>query len=395
MTGTNTAVRAYLDGLGGDELPLRLTWEQWLDIGPPHDQVPFEIREVTARFSRNGYDWDIHGRLYTPEHAADRSLAFVFFHGGADSEMVFDQTPDRRPGPARVLAAQGHCVLTISYPGHYPPGNHWAVPIETRQPIYLLDRTLPEDEVLDRNEKCTFNVILQGAGALVADNLGGRDIIAWGHSTGGPMAAHLHRFTDNRVIGLAGWGSGGPDGWRKQWRETTGAEGSTEYPVGHVSRRSPDTYRASGYVDPADLCLWGGPEELFQWAQSAHRSQIKTGLCDNQHRGMVDALEAWPRATGLPREEFFDHLGDPDPDWLKSIAVLLLVGDNDKGHWVAGEALAHKREMFMAEKYRAAGVKRCHVVLIPRYGHFGFMEQYGEKFVYLWLWALENGYFED
>lgn len=395
MTGTNTAVRAYLDGLGGDELPLRLTWEQWLDIGPPHDQVPFEIREVTARFSRNGYDWDIHGRLYTPEHAADRSLAFVFFHGGADSEMVFDQTPDRRPGPARVLAAQGHCVLTISYPGHYPPGNHWAAPIETRQPIYLLDRTLPEDEVLDRNEKCTFNVILQGAGALVADNLGGRDIIAWGHSTGGPMAAHLHRFTDNRVIGLAGWGSGGPDGWRKQWREATGAEGSTEYPVGHVSRRSPDTYRASGYVDPADLCLWGGPEELFQWAQSAHRSQIKTGLCDNQHRGMVDALEAWPRATGLPREEFFDHLGDPDPDWLKSIAVLLLVGDNDKGHWVAGEALAHKREMFMAEKYRAAGVKRCHVVLIPRYGHFGFMEQYGEKFVYLWLWALENGYFED
>ncbi|MCH8917255.1 MAG: alpha/beta fold hydrolase [Proteobacteria bacterium] len=395
MTGANTAVRAYLDGLGGDELPLRLTWEQWLDIGPPHDQVPFEIREVTARFSRNGYDWDIHGRLYTPEHAADRSLAFVFFHGGADSEMVFDQTPDRRPGPARVLAAQGHCVLTISYPGHYPPGNHWAAPIETRQPIYLLDRTLPEDEVLDRNEKCTFNVILQGAGALVADNLGGRDIIAWGHSTGGPMAAHLHRFTDNRVIGLAGWGSGGPDGWRKQWREATGAEGSTEYPVGHVSRRSPDTYRASGYVDPADLCLWGGPEELFQWAQSAHRSQIKTGLCDNQHRGMVDALEAWPRATGLPREEFFDHLGDPDPDWLKSIAVLLLVGDNDKGHWVAGEALAHKREMFMAEKYRAAGVKRCHVVLIPRYGHFGFMEQYGEKFVYLWLWALENGYFED
>lgn len=395
MTGTNTAVRAYLDGLGGDELPLRLTWEQWLDIGPPHDQVPFEIREVTARFSRNGYDWDIHGRLYTPEHAADPSLAFVFFHGGADSEMVFDQTPDRRPGPARVLAAQGHCVLTISYPGHYPPGNHWAAPIETRQPIYLLDRTLPEDEVLDRNEKCTFNVILQGAGALVADNLGGRDIIAWGHSTGGPMAAHLHRFTDNRVIGLAGWGSGGPDGWRKQWREATGAEGSTEYPVGHVSRRSPDTYRASGYVDPADLCLWGGPEELFQWAQSAHRSQIKTGLCDNQHRGMVDALEAWPRATGLPREEFFDHLGDPDPDWLKSIAVLLLVGDNDKGHWVAGEALAHKREMFMAEKYRAAGVKRCDVVLVPRYGHFGFMEQYGEKFVYLWLWALENGYFED
>ncbi|MEE8223167.1 MAG: hypothetical protein V3S59_02595, partial [Alphaproteobacteria bacterium] len=128
-------------------------------------------------------------------------------------------------------------------------------------------------------------------------------------------------------------------------------------------------------------------------AESAHRSQIKTGLCDNQHRGMVDALEAWSRATGLPREEFFDHLVDPDPDWLRSIAVLLLVGDNDKGHWVAGETLADKREMFMADKYRAAGVKRCHVVLVPRYGHFGFMELHNEKFVYLWLWALNNGYF--
>jgi hypothetical protein len=147
MTEANAAVQAYLDGLGGDDNPLRLTWEQWLDIGPPRDEVPFEIHEVTARFGRNGYDWDIHGRLYTPETAADSGLAFVFFHGGADSEMVFDQTPDRRPGQARVLAAQGHSVLTITYPGHYAPGNHWQVPIETRQPLYLLDRALPQRQM--------------------------------------------------------------------------------------------------------------------------------------------------------------------------------------------------------------------------------------------------------
>ena len=394
MNEANGAVRAFLDGLAGDDIPLNLTWEQWLDIGPPHDEAPFEIREVTARTARNGYDWDIHGRLYTPETAADPGLAFVFFHGGADSEMVFDQTPDRRPGPARVLAAQGHHVLTISYPGHYAPGNHWAVPMATRSPCYLLDRELSADEVLDRNLKCTFNVIVEGAGALVAENLGGRDIIAWGHSTGGSMAAGLHRFADgNRVIGLAGFGSGGPDGWRKQWRETTGAEKFIQLPVDHISRRSPESYRASGYEDPADLCPWGGPEELFQWAGSAHRSQIKTSLCDNQHRGIAEILPDYAARTGLPEAEYLGHLDDPDGDWLKSIAVLLLVGENDKGHWVAGARLSDKREMFMAGKYRAAGVKRCHVVLVPRYGHFGFMGLHNEKFVFLWLWALKDGYF--
>ena len=71
MNEANGAVRAFLDGLAGDDIPLRLSWEQWLDIGPPHDEAPFEIREVTARTARNGYDWDIHGRLYTPETAAD------------------------------------------------------------------------------------------------------------------------------------------------------------------------------------------------------------------------------------------------------------------------------------------------------------------------------------
>ncbi|MDH3239418.1 MAG: alpha/beta fold hydrolase [Alphaproteobacteria bacterium] len=394
MDGTNDAVEAYLAGLGQGDDPLRLSWEQWLEIGPLREDTAVEIREVTARYARNGYDWDIHGRLYAPEQAVQGAPAFVFFHGGADSEMVFDLTPDGRPGQARVLAAQGYSVLTISYPGHYAPGNHWAVPIAARQPLYLLDRDLDEDEVLDRNLKCTFNVILEGAAALVADNLPGRDIIAWGHSTGGPMAVALQRFVRaNRVVGLAGFGSGGPDGWRKAWRETTGAERFVQLPVDHVSRRSPDTYRASGYEDPEDLCPWGGPEELFAWAEDGHRSQIKTSLCDNQHRGIAEILPEYAGRTGLPESEFLDHLADPDPDWLKSIAVLLLVGDNDKGHWVAGEALADKREMYMARRYRAQGVKRCRVVLIPRYGHFGFMELHNEKFVYLWLWALERGYF--
>jgi pimeloyl-ACP methyl ester carboxylesterase len=390
----NEAVRGLLDGLQGKDSPIRLTWEQWLTVGAPYEAVGFSRKEVTTRYARNGYDWDIHGTLYTPEKEVDPSLAFVFFHGGADSESVFDLTPDGRPGQARALAAQGFSVLSISYPGHYPPGNKWQTPIPVRQPLYLLDRDLPRDEVLDRNLKCTFNTILQGAGQLVAENLRGRDILAWGHSTGGPMAWALTRFAPNKVIGMTSFGTGGPDGWRKEWREATGAEKYTELPVDHVSRRSPHTYREAGYEDPADLMPWGGPEELFKWASSAHRSQIKTSLCDNQHRGIVKMLEDYPKRTGLPLKEYVDHLEEPDAAWLRSIAVLALVGDNDKGHWVCnGKELAQKREMYMARKFREAGVVRNHVVLIPRYGHFGFMELHNEKFVYLWLWALKNGYF--
>lgn len=395
MAKANAAVQAYLDALQTETLVQKLTWDQWLEVGPPHPETDYTSAEVTTRFHRNGYDWDIHGRLYTPSRETRPGLAFVIFHGGADSEMVFDETPDGRPGQARVLASQGFPVLSITYPGHFPPGNRWAEPIATRQPLYLLDRDLPLEECLDRNLKCTFNVIMQGAGQLVDKTLGGRDLIVWGHSTGGPMAVALTRFTRaSKVIGLAGFGSGGADGWRKAWRDATGAEKFVQLPVDHVSRRSPDTYRASGYEDPPDLCPWGGPEALFAWAESSHRSQIKTSLCDNQHRGIVEIFEAYAERTGLPLSEYADHMADPDPAWLRQISVLLLVGDNDKGHWVHGEPESNKREVYMAARYREAGVGACHVAVVPRYGHFGFMELYNEKFAYLWLWALANGYFD-
>lgn len=392
--GVNDAIRAYIDGLAGTESPVRIPWEQWLVLTPPYQETKFTQKEVTKRYRRNGYDWDIHGSLYTPAREVDPSLAFVFFHGGADSESVFDLTPDGRPGVARVLASQGFTVLAITYPGHYPPVNVWKEPIETRQPIYLLDKELPLKETLDRNLKCTFNTILQGAGELTTENLKGCDLLVWGHSTGGSMAVALYRFTPLKVIGLANFGTGGPDGWRKNWRDETKAEEYKELAVDVVSRRSPKTYHEAGYEDPPDLMPWGGSEQLFDWAKSSHRSQIKTSLCDNQHRGIPIMLEQYPQQAGLPLAEYVDHLEDPDPQWLKTISVLALVGENDKGHWVCnGAKIADKREMYMARRYKKSGVARNQVVVIPRYGHFGFMELHNERFVYLWLWALKHGFF--
>jgi pimeloyl-ACP methyl ester carboxylesterase len=393
MSTKSAAVEKFLTDLGSTDLLLKLNWDEWLTIEPPYSDVKISSQDVVARYNRNGYDWDIHGTLFTPEKELDSNRAFVFFHGGAGSEKIMDLTPDGRPGLARVVASQGFNVLALTYPGHYPKGGVWKQPIAERMPIYLVDRELPTEEILDRNLKCTFNVILQGAGLLTDQRFAGREIIGFGHSTGGPMAAHLTRFSKKtKVIGLVGFGSGGPDGWRLEWRNKTGAEAYREIPIEHVSRRSPDSFKNSGYVDPEDLTPWGGADDYIRLI-SPLRSQMKTSLCDNQHNAAVGILDEYVKRTGLPREEYFDHLQEPDPAWLKTIRVLLTVGENDKGHWVKGERLEDKREMFMGAKY-AASTRGAHVVLIPRYGHVGYSELYNEKIAYLWLWALKAGYFD-
>ena len=393
MATKSAAVEKFLANLGSTELLLKLDWDEWLTIEAPYSNVTMSSQDVVARYNRNGYDWDIHGTLFTPEKELDSNRAFLFFHGGAGSEKIMDLTPDGRPGLARVVASQGFKVLALTYPGHYPQGGVWKQPIPERMPVYLMDRELPEEEILDRNLKCTFNVILQGAGLLTDQHFAGREIIGFGHSTGGPMAAHLTRFSKKtKVIGLVGFGSGGPDGWRLEWRNKTGAEAYREIPIEHVSRRSPDSFKNSGYVDPEDLTPWGGADDYIRLI-SPLRSQMKTSLCDNQHNAALGILEEYSKRTGLPREEYFDHLQELDPEWLKTIRVLLAVGENDKGHWVKGERLEDKREMFMGAKY-AASTRGAHVVLIPRYGHVGYSELYNEKIAYLWLWALKAGYFD-
>ena len=393
MSIKSAAVEKFLRQLDLTDLLIKFNWDEWLTIEPPYSDVRISTQDVVARYNRNGYDWDMHGTLFTPEKEFDSNRAFVFFHGGAGSEKIMDLTPDGRPGLARVVTSQGFKVLALTYPGHYPKGGVWKQPIPERMPVYLMDRELPKEEIFDRNLKCTFNVILQGAGLLTDEHFAGREVIGFGHSTGGPMAAHLTRFSKKtKVIGLVGFGSGGPDGWRLEWRDKTGAEAYREIPIEHISRRSPDSFKNSGYVDPEDLTPWGGADDYIRLI-SPLRSQMKTSLCDNQHNAALGILEEYPKRTGLPREEYFDHLQEPDPEWLKKIRVLLTVGENDKGHWVKGERLEDKREMFMGAKY-AASTRGAHVVLIPRYGHVGYSELYNEKIAYLWLWALKAGYFD-
>jgi len=77
---------------------------------------------------------------------------------------------------------------------------------------------------------------------------------------------------------------------------------------------------------------------------------------------------------------------------LSKVSVLLLTGENDKNHWLTGATEERKLERFMGEKFQRRA-SRARVVLIPKYGHFGFAGLHNEKIAYIWLHALKSGYF--
>ena len=385
------AIEKYLSGLTSKDLLLTLSWDEWLAVGAPYREVSYSRERVVARYSRNGYDWDIHGTVFTPEKEIDPGIAFVVCHGTNGSECNMDLTPDGRPGMARVLASQGFKILTLTYPGHYGPGANgaWIDPVENRLPRYLDDRELSKEEIEDRLLKCTFDTNIQGVALLVDAHLAGRRVIG----TNGPMSGRLPAFLKKtRLVGMtSAYGHGGTDGWRLEWRNKYGLDSAKGYAIDDMQRKTPKTFRASGYENDKDLTPWGRAEDYIKNV-SVMRSQMKSSLCVNQHDAMLDKIEEYRKRTGLPRGEYFDYLNPPRPEDLRKQAVLMLVGEKDKKHWIYGDSLEQKREYFMATKY-AEHSPRVHVVLIPRHGHAGHGELHNEKSVYLWLWAHKADYF--
>jgi pimeloyl-ACP methyl ester carboxylesterase len=387
-------VESYLAALDQEPLLAKLDWTQWLDLGAPFPTTGFRRRDVVERFSRNGFEWDVHGTLYEPDREVEPGVAIVFLHGGAGSEKEFEETPDGRPGLAAIAASLGFRSLAITYPGHYPPGGEWTRSVADRQPVYLLDRTLPDEEISARNMRCTFNVIVEGAARLTDKVLPDHRILAHGHSTGGPMATLLQRFLRSaRVVGLLGWASGGPDGWFREWADCVRAKPPRAYELDSVARRTPESFRLAGYVDPPELCPWGAEEGYMRWGDR-FKSQMKTGLCNNQHDAVIPALKQYAEITGLPLTEFVDCLWDPDPEWLGRTSVLLLLGENDRNHWFYGETEDDKLESFMGRKF-AQRTPRTRIVLLPKYGHFGFVGRHNENIVHAWLWAWQHGFFRE
>ena len=384
----------YLDGLKSERASLETHLGRMARHRAAVPDGKFTTARCSARYQRNGYDWDMHGTLYTPEKETDRTRLSFFFTAAPAAKRSWTSRPTAGLGWRACWPPKDFKVLALTYPGHYPPGGIWQHSRRRAHADLSAGSRTAEGGNSRSQSEMYFQRHSSGRGPLTDQHLAGREIIGFGHSTGGPMAAHLTRFSKKtKVIGIVGFGSGGPDGWRLEWRNQTGAEKYGEKPIDHVSRRSPDSFKNSGYVDPRRPDAWGGADDYIRLATPL-RSQMKTSLCDNQHNAALGILEEYPKRTGLPREEYFDHLQEPDANWLKTIRVLLVAGENDKGHWVNGGApLENKREMFMGAKY-AATTRGAHVVLIPRYGHVGYAELHNEKIAYLWLWAYKAGYFD-
>ena len=388
-----TPIAQFPEALFSPELLLRMEFDDWTAAPAPWAAAAFSKIAVSERYWRNGFEWDIHGTLYEPAQERFPGIAFVMFHGGAGSEKEVEETPDGRPGLASVLASLGFRCLAVTYPGHIPATGEWREPVATRQPHYLLDQDLTADEIASRHDLCTYNCIVEGAARLTDRLLADHRIIAFGHSTGGPMSISLQQFLRSaEVMGIVGWGSGGPDGWYREWVDLCSGKKDAVAAPQSMARRSVEAFRKAGYEDARDLTPWGGAEEYFAWGDR-FKSQMKTGLCDNQHCAHVGTLVETAARTGLSVSEYIDHLRDPDPVWLSKIGVLLLVGENDRNHWLICEHEDRKLEMFMGYKF-AQRARNAKVVFVPRFGHFGYVGIHNEKIAYAWVAALLAGFFD-
>jgi len=142
---SNRYIAALAEGKNlHDEFIYSMSWEDYFSFPDPYGRTPFTVKEVQARIRRYPnpaqagqlFEWDIHGRLFTPAKNSMSDTAVVMIHGGAANEYEFIFTPDgpedypdlsrtdpekARVGVAQHIASLGIPALTISLPGHYQP----------------------------------------------------------------------------------------------------------------------------------------------------------------------------------------------------------------------------------------------------------------------------------
>jgi hypothetical protein len=231
--------------------------------------VPFTVKEVQESIRRYPnpekpgelFQWDIHGRLFTPAKVSIPDMAVVMIHGGAVNEYEFIFTPDgpeaypdlsksdpkkARVGIAQHIASLGIPVLAISLPGHYSR-KAWP-PIPERRPEFIIGQIPGDTELKNRLAVFTFRMCTEAVRALVEKNLT-QALFMWGHSTGGEYFYLMEQYgLKNRLIGGLGFGTGMPAWLRKEW-DLACAEKSPEDRAAQfrnltdLSRRSPERLR--------------------------------------------------------------------------------------------------------------------------------------------------------
>src|SRR3990170_1957405 len=183
----NNIIKA-LQGTGlKDEFIYYMPFEDYKNLPDPFPRTTFTVTEVQERISRYPnpekpgelFDWDIHGRLFTPGNISIPDMTVVMIHGGAANEYEFIFTPDgpeeyadltktnpteARAGVAQHMASLGIPVLAISLPGHYSR-EPWPS-IAERRPEFIIGQIPSDAELKNRLAVYTFRMCAEAIKAL-------------------------------------------------------------------------------------------------------------------------------------------------------------------------------------------------------------------------------------
>jgi hypothetical protein len=404
------------DGLQ-DDFIYYMAFEDYKNLSDPFPRTTFSMKEVQERITRYSdpekpgklFEWDIHGRLFTPARVSIGDTAVVMIHGGAANEYEFIFTPDgpeaypdltkadptkARVGVAQHMASLGIPVLAISLPGHFSR-KAW-LPIAERRPEFIVGESPSDSELKNRLAVYTFRMCIEAIKALVENNLT-ESIFMWGHSTGGEYFYLMEQYgLKNRLIGGLGFGTGMPAWVRKEW-DFACAEKSAEERAApfrkltDLSRRSPKGYVKSGYVGPNQP--WGDAEQWFD-LENHRRPQFKPFLQDIEHSAHDVLLPEIERISGLPDEELFVTYKS-DLERLRGKKLLHNVGERDKCHWIEGgdKGLEFRREVYAFNRFKPFA-KDLRLVVVPNLTHYGHVENYNERLANIMVTGLKE-YFQN
>lgn len=408
-------VAALKEGVGvRDEFIYAMPFEEYRSFPDPLARTTFSVHEVEESIRRYPdpekpgelFRWDIHGRLFTPAHAAIPGIAVVMVHGGAANEYEFIFTPDgpedyadltqidptaARVGIAQHMASLGIPVLALSLPGHYSR-KPWP-PIPERRPEFVIGKVPGDQELRNRLAVYTFRMCVEALKALIEKSLPDHRIFCWGHSTGGEYFYLLEQYgLRNRLIGGLGFGTGMPAWVRKDWdlacaQKTPEERANAFRNITDLSRRSPSGYVKSGYVGPNQP--WGGAERWFE-LENHRRPQFKPYLQDIEHSAHDVLLPEIRKISGLPDDELFITFKS-DLNRLRGKKLLHIVGELDKGHWIEGEekGLEFRREVYAFKRF-APYAEALRLIVVPKLTHYGHVESCNERLANLMVTAFRD-----
>lgn len=415
----NKLAAALKSGAGlRDEFIYYMSFEEYQNLPDPFARTTFTVSEAQetiyryANLEKPGelFQWDIHGRLFTPAKLSIPGTAVVMIHGGAANEYEFIFTPDgpeqyadltrtdptrARVGVAQHMASLGIPVLALSLPGHYSR-KPWP-PIPERRPEFVIGQVPGDTELKNRLAVYTFRMCTEAIKALVERYLAGLNIFMWGHSTGGEYFYLMEQYgLKNKLIGGLGFGTGMPAWVRKEW-DLACAEKSPEERAASfrnltdLSRRSPKGYQKSGYVGPNQP--WGSVERWFE-LENHRRPQFKPFLQDIEHSAHDVLLPEIRKVSRLPDDELFITYKS-DLNRLHGKKLLHIVGEYDRGHWIEGgeKGLEFRREVYTFKRF-APYAKALRLIYIPKLTHYGHVESSNERLANLMVTGFKEYFWE-